>query len=323
MNKITNAEAMRLLLNEMNKPIDREVLWDYMRMTPKQTGLPYDIFVDNGGEYKNNHHDLWLFVVDGDNLIPVTVSEHPIVKTLVHNPDISLEPVRVFIRNNHKRLKGLADGKAMMDLFFTGIKPYHSSLNESTERLDEMSKVYRHESGLPTVIWVDEDNLSHQHAQRIKFRANFQNKNSRNDPSMEINDPQTLHNYDEKHSDLTNKEVEIIRSFVKLNKEPLLQLDRREITHEDFLKSMTMVDKEGNPLEKEKPIIGKEINGFRIVQEGDKFDYLDDDDNYVFGNFPLDKAGEFNEYGAGKLLACVIKDGREFFIDTEGNEVAL
>jgi hypothetical protein len=73
-------EIMKRVVNEVfenssyaSKLSDSE-LEDFTYLSKTDTSLPYEIFVDSGQGYKRNRHPLCLYIVHGQNLIPVTVS---------------------------------------------------------------------------------------------------------------------------------------------------------------------------------------------------------------------------------------------------------
>ncbi|MBP5724548.1 MAG: hypothetical protein J6X18_13380 [Bacteroidales bacterium] len=324
MDRINKVDAMRFILNEVqNLKINHQELWDFMRLSKKYTGLPYSILVDNGEAYSQHGHDLWLYVEYDGKLFPVTISETPIVKVLANVKGLDFEPVFSFIRNNQRLLKNLADGKTMTDVFLSLVKRYDSLLESANSHrlLTEMSKLYRHESGLPTDIWVDENETYQPHAPRIKFRPSPQVKNSYDYPSMEIVEPFEIFNLNKKDCTLTNKQINQIKGFVKANQENLLKVANKEMEFADFKTAIVSVDEEGNPLPIGKPVVGKLVNGWAIVTYNGKYNYTDEYGDMIFDDFVLDDASNFVPYGNGILLASVERDGKCFLIDTNGKEI--
>ncbi|MBO7561925.1 MAG: metallophosphoesterase [Bacteroidales bacterium] len=100
-------------------------LWDYIRLSEKMTGLPYDIYVDNGKSYAKRNHDLWLYVQAGTGKIPVTINDSAALKESSKTNDLNLDPLFEFISANKIILTKLADEEIDDDVFFSILKPYN------------------------------------------------------------------------------------------------------------------------------------------------------------------------------------------------------
>ncbi len=119
-NEEANNSGSRVCAVDMeSKP---EELWEFVRLSKKETGLPYDIFVDNCGAYKNNKHKLWLFVAIDSKRIPVTVGDEPEVLASEENPDADFSDVFKFIRLNRTLLENYSDETTSDDAFYCFLK---------------------------------------------------------------------------------------------------------------------------------------------------------------------------------------------------------
>ena len=314
-------KKMRLLM-EQSKVIEirEHEIWEFIRLTPQQTGLQYDIYVDNGGAYIHYHHKLWLYVDVGSEKFPVTIEKNPSLVLFVRDNKFNYCEIYNFIKYNYKLLKNLADGKTDDIMFFRLLK----KINECVQNglLIEMATLRSDKSKLPTTIWVDENRLYEPHSPRIKFRANFQNKDTRLDPSMEIENPDNIHHLP-KSNNLTSSQINHIKQFVIANKELLLSLCKKEINYEEFLNSMKIVDEDGKVINKEEIEIGDFVNGFAKCEKNEKFNYVDENGRYMFEDFIFDSASDFIPYINGILLAYVSIGEEYFYINTKGKRVNI
>ena len=111
-----------------------------------------------------------------------------------------------------------------------------------TESILEMSVLRKFETGLPVNIWVDEGNsyLQSDHSKRIKIQPDkSEHPNSRymipicisDDPQIMVKNP-NLH--------LSQYDIDLIKEFIKLNKDLLLNLNKIGIV--EFSKQMKKVN---------------------------------------------------------------------------------
>lgn len=70
----------------------------------RETGLPCDVIVDTGESYKEYHHPLCLYVVEGEKVIPVDI-----VGDMEAVPDGVPSEILGFIRDNYDTLCLVAD----------------------------------------------------------------------------------------------------------------------------------------------------------------------------------------------------------------------
>lgn len=318
---MTNSEKTRILIEQTIASNARDFeLWEFVRVPMKYTGLPYDIYVDNGGAYKHNRHKLWLYVDYNSEKIPITIEEHPMMLFFQKSYNFKYGKILKFIRVNRLLLKKMADEEIDDELFFQSLNKINEddAIRHSLSSLNEMATLRRDKSGLPTIVWLDDNKLYEPHAPRIKFRADFQNKNTHYDPSMEVNDPQRMHDLPSK-IDLDNSEIKQIQSFVTVNRDIILALANREIDFKEFLATMKKVDSYGNLVEKDVKIY-KCINGFTKCEKNGKYNFITPNGDYLFGEFCLDEATDFTLYINGKILAYVTIGNESFYINSNGNK---
>ena len=328
--RLTESELKEVVKNAAKQVIEQSInthtindeLWEYIRLPRKRTNLKYDIFVDNNEAYKSYGHPLWLYVDCGGIKIPITIEEHPQIMTFIEKNEFDFSDVYEFIVKNLPLLGKLANRQIEDSIFFRLLKGVTEAKTTKKDSIVEMATLHQSESKLPTLLWLDDDKLYEPHAPRIKFRADFQNKNTRNDPSMEIENTDRIHNMPH-NNNLSNSDIKHISLFVKANQNALLSLANREMDFEEFKQQMKIVDNNGNIVNTNNVSIGNFVNGFAICEKDGKFNYIDENGDYMFKDFILDKATNFNQYGNGLLIAYVIADGREFYIGPNGKEIKL
>ena len=124
----------RLLLNQMESlSFEKDELWGFTRLTTEQTGLNYDIFVDDDKSYQSYHHNLWLYVECEKGVrIPITISRKPVVKKFISQNKYDLNEVTRFIKTNCNLLENLAKGQTTHEIFWEILRKIDGeSINES------------------------------------------------------------------------------------------------------------------------------------------------------------------------------------------------
>ena len=86
------------------------------------------------------------------------------------------------------------------------------------------------DSNLPVDIWLDEGGTYHGHAPRIKFKANNEQKTTREYSSMIISNPPIIENLPD-NCPIRKKDLDKIKDFVIKNMELLLKLANNEIDY--------------------------------------------------------------------------------------------
>lgn len=303
----------RFLMNQVKslmEGIEKEELWGFTRFERELTGLKYDLMLDDNKTYKSYHHDLWLYALCEDGIrVPITVSDMPEIRKFIPKNKYDFSDVYDFIRCNKKLIENYANEKTSYNIIYEIIKNLKAS-NVLTEDRSYIipATLSPEETNLPVNIWVDQDKTYSRHAPRIKFRALKSSHNTREDPSMEINNPDRIHNLP-KNRDISNNEINQIKDFVRKNKQSLLDLANKKIGLKDFKAKINKVGKETLNL--------KYINGFSVYKQGDKYNYLDLNGDVLLPYW-VDKAQDFYYYGNGMLLAYIEKNGKGYYIDDKG-----
>ena len=116
-----------------------------------------------------------------------------------------------------------ANIKEAMDAFssLSNKTPEEQDVLTESQKLQEMTKLVSHETGLPMTIWVDERRtfINSGHGTRLKFQDG-PDTNARTWPTMSISEnPQPM----DKHN-LSNKEIKKLQLFIIRNLEALNRL---------------------------------------------------------------------------------------------------
>lgn len=291
---------------------------EYVRVSPKRTGLPYDIYIDNNMSYKTYNHELWMYVNCDGIMIPITIDDKPKVKRFVYGLRYDLSMVYDFIRINKELLSNMANRKTNEHVFFHLLKRVNESHCDDSSLINEMATLHMDVSHLPTTLWIDDDKTYLPHAPRVKFKTD-NSQNTRQYASMEINNPEKLHNFPKK-SYLNSSDIEQIRAFVRVNRQILIDLCNKKIEFEDFKKMMKLVNRNGEIITQDFNI-GKFVNGFALYFENGKYNYIKPNGEMLFDETNLDYAQNFECYGEGILMAYVTKGDRSFYINENGEEV--
>lgn len=315
---MTQTGIIRLLLSQVEGlSFERDELWDFTRFTPKQTGLKYDIFLDSNKAYESYRHSMWLYVDCGEGVkYPITISKEPIIEKFVPKNQYHLNEVVSFIKDNYELIENYANRKTAYEFVLACISKSKDLINESSVNIYK-SIINGKETGLSTDIWVDENQTYQGHAPRIKFRHNRKTRISRNFPSMEILNPDRIHNLPD-DTTLSSKDIEDIKQFVRNNSELLLQLANKKITIEYFKKHMKL----SNGKKFEMPVVYEEINGFRIVSLHNKFNFLTKKGQLLLKDY-VDEAQPFFKYRDNQLIAYVVVNNKGYYIDDKGKVINL
>lgn len=227
---LTEAEQYRLSCSEE--------LMEYMWLKPNITKLNVDIFVDDGMSYKRNNHSLLLFIRNGyskmsNSFIPMSISNKPCVLDdemdfMISYEDIFL--VQDFIQKNLSDLIALANNKITQEDFCENLKCSFRAVVENICLVNEMATLKTKDSNLPVDIWLDEGGTYHGHAPRIKFKANNEQKTTREYSSMIISNPPIIENLPD-NCPIRKKDLDKIKDFVIKNMELLLKLANNEIDY--------------------------------------------------------------------------------------------
>ena len=216
-------------------------LIEYNLLQPKETGLKVNIWIDSGGAYKMNEHPILSFFVDSydiNNLTDVIpIDMESLDKSVMFIPEdlnIKIEDylnIIKFLKLNQKIITEVAEQKITLLEFY--------QQDKALNMLNEMPILDPKISYLPTTLWLDHGTHP-QHGPRIKFKANNEQKNSKDFSTMTISDEPIIHHLP-KNCSLSNKELNKIKEFVIKNKEILLALAQNNIDLRDFFNRMHRV----------------------------------------------------------------------------------
>ena len=133
---------------------NQEDIWEFHGLKKDDTGLPVNIFVDDGSSYKMRNHPLWVYFQNGydDNwgdkeFLPISVSVSPKLLTnkKIKISSSDLKRVVKFIVVNRTILKKLADEKINQLSFWKEMDmnriKLEESFNNSKEILNEMATI--------------------------------------------------------------------------------------------------------------------------------------------------------------------------------------
>lgn len=248
--KITKSELKNIVQNVIEdyyNPIKykniefQDDLIEYLLLSPKETGLKVNIWIDSGGAFKLNEHPILSFFVDSydinnlTDVIPIDMKS--LDKSIMFVPEdlnINIEDyldIIKYLKLNQKIITDVAEQKITLLEFYQSDKVVNI--------LNEMPVLDPKVSFLPTTLWLD--NGTHpQHGPRIKFKASNEQKISKNFSTMTISDEPVIQHLP-KQCFLNNKQLNKIKEFVIINKEVLLALARNEINLREFFNKMHRV----------------------------------------------------------------------------------
>lgn len=220
---------------------DLEELNEYLWLKPNLTNVGIDLFVDDGGSYLRQNHELLLFARNGYerdcvSFIPFSISNKPRVLDDDMDFNVSYDIIFLiqdFIQMNEFSLKALASGNISQETFVNNINKVNANVGlvgENRQILSEMATLRCSESGLPMDIWLDEGATFQGHAPRIKFRASNEQRTTREFSSMLISPTTNIENMPD-NSPLRKKDIEKLRQFVINNMDSLLKLAKGEIDY--------------------------------------------------------------------------------------------
>lgn len=234
-------------IQEENKDVPTDNLFEYFRLRPSDTGLNVNIFIDDSAAYRRNGHPLWVYTQndynDISNVIAIDVESSNQIVLSPKNIGVSFadyQKVLKYINQNRELIIRLADGVIDHLEYEEKQTPIRDNISMNREQtLYEMATLSPQKSGLPTILWLDEG-VPSQHGPRIKFKASAEQHLSNDFSSMSICSNPVVYNMPAKAS-LRKKDIERIRNFVIANSELLLSLSCGKIKYTDFLRKMERV----------------------------------------------------------------------------------
>lgn len=220
---------------------DEELTEGVTYLSKNDTGLSSDVIVDTGETYKYSNHPLCLYVVDGKNVHPVSITEVPSSFDGYNVPN----DIIIFIRQNLNTLIEVADLKIDGYEFFERIEEWEKS-DHGVSFIAEMSTFPPQKTGLPVYVYIDDTgsykNSGHNQSYRMKFQQDKDITNPRKwlpiaIPSLEIMDKDTVPS-----CTIPKRDVNMVLEWAKANLELLLDLRDGKITGEYFKKNMLKIE---------------------------------------------------------------------------------
>jgi hypothetical protein len=300
-----------------------EELFFYISMEPNETGLPFKIYVDESDAYKRLNHPLWLYISinKAGDLLPATVCENPQVlgnykKCGLSDEDASL--IKNFILLNIKKLQDISVTDTDNNILTDNVQ----KINECVELILESPTLKSNETGLSLAIWMEKENRQDTtHGPRVKVGTGNGITNTRTYFSISIEDNPEVKV--EPNVRVAEHKINLVKYFIKLNKDNLIKWWNNEITLDQFKCVMIILDKKGKPVYPPPPykIIGKEINGYRIIQLPDgSYNFLNNH-KVAFPNHRFVKVWDFVNYGGHLYTTCQIENKYYYLYPTGDTEL--
>jgi hypothetical protein len=322
----------------------------YCRIPQEDTGLGVEIMIDDSQEYKMGDHPLWVYVRSHKNVsqkkypryyksvyIPFTVEKNPrmvgdtlIVGELLSSKDI--KDVKDFISLNVKELRDVSNMKVSSGDFSSICTPidftrrYDVPPTNKVVSLNEMANILKRDSGLPVNIWVDnsgKDRLNKHSPDRIKFQNNKGNSVQPNTLiPISVHDSMVVFS-DDNNIKITSHELSLIRKFIEVNIELVVQLIHKEIKPEEFKKRVIKLDKKGNLIYPKSEVVsyklkGKYVNGFRIVVSNNGlYNFIDTKGNLVSNQW-FSVVYNFMELENDQIVAPVKENNMWYYLYPDG-----
>lgn len=233
-------DAVRKVLHEtfvyrMSSP---DELMGYSLLRPSFTGLPVDIFVDDGKSYVRDHHVPLLFIRNGHSdedrdFLAMSLSEDPQPMFSAEDSQLTkgeLNAVESFVRLNYEALMLYADGRINPIELKNAIQIPSVSMVGESSILAEMATVKKADSGLPVDLWIDEGKTYVGHAPRIKFKASNEQHTTHDFSTITITDPPIVENLPRRPL-IKKREIDVIRRFVIDNMEDLRKVADGEMDY--------------------------------------------------------------------------------------------
>lgn len=217
---------------------------------PKETGLDVEILLDESSNYYHDNHPLWMYFRNGNSineeLVPVVIHRYkPFILDENYKIKISkksLNKIYDFIKEYYFPIVDYGDGVITYDEFKKILN--QKKLNE-VSLLTEMPRFNKGELGLPTAIWID-NKRSMQHGYRIKVR-DTNNDDTNNWATITIDkfEPKELNIA--KNTFLTNKQIDMIKDFVRINYETLVLAAQGKFNSKKDIKDSLIIYDQNNP----------------------------------------------------------------------------
>jgi len=252
-----------------------EEMWQYERISPKESGLSVDIFVDDDASYQSHNHPQWIYFRNSYNsescdYVPILISKEPEIPLQNHRLNISLDDLRKikqYIVQNYHALLQMADREterlypiqetnnhlSEMATLHTHEGVVRESLNEHStlwdyfdnfqdykkqnkEELWEYLTIETYKAKLPVSIYVDDSSSYRRRNHPMWLYFRAFYKRNIFLP-MSIGDNPTISIKNPKMG-ISESDLMKIKKFIVLNKDILMQLANEEINDIEFLDAM-------------------------------------------------------------------------------------
>ena len=233
--------------------------FEFCFFSPEETGLDVEILLDESSNYYHDKHPLWLYFRNGynlnENLIPVIIHRYkPFIldeNSKIKISNKSLNEIYDFIKEYYFPIVEYGNGNITYDDFKKIIN--EKKLNEAS-LLTEMPKFHKGELGLPTAIWID-NYRPMQHGYRIKIKdTNNDDTNYWGTITIDKFEPKELNIT--KNTTLTNKQIDMIKDFIRVNYETLVLAAQGKFNSKDEIKKSLILYDQNNPFaQADKPLI--------------------------------------------------------------------
>ena len=244
LNQIITEEIEKYIENETShggyaKTLqDEELKEGVTYLHTEETGLPNDIIVDCGKTYEYFEHPLCLYIVKGNNVIPIDITED-----VSPSADCPIE-IAMFIKDNYDVLLAFANMDIDGPDFFDIVKDYKHKVEsyQYSVLIAEMSNYGPDKTGLPIWVYIDDTNSylnsGHNGSYRMKFQQDKDVSNPRMwmpiaIPSLEIMDNGKL-----PPIKIPQKHINLVFTWVKGNLQLLENLRDGAINGTQFKEQM-------------------------------------------------------------------------------------
>lgn len=204
--------------------------------------------------YNNNIHQPDILRVyikrKSDRLyIPVIVTENTQFNNLKEYglDNNVVNELCCYLSNNYEKINRIKDGSSEKLIKLYQLIPVNVIIRDY--RLSEAETLTPEQTGCSRCIWLDE-HREVQHGPRIKIQHNLSKTNTRDWATLTITG-KFLHD-DNPDSKFGKRDRELLLKFVEVNKELIKKVFYGEETVTNFIEKCTVLDKEGNPVIREK-----------------------------------------------------------------------
>lgn len=219
-----------------------EEAYEYAGLSPKESGLPVTIWIDDFWFFKTFKHKNgkpWIFFQNGyledSPVVPMSVSDNPQV------PDIKINlfrkdliAIKLFVRKYKNVLELLCQEQFSLVNIYSMIN--YSRLDESKKPFlfREFAVLQKQDSGLPLKLWIDNTGTYKKSKHHMRFKV----ENPKGEEYTHNWLPITLSGIKVKHPEnieISNKDLSDVLTFAEANKDLLSDVSSQKIEFNDFV----------------------------------------------------------------------------------------